>query len=81
MMQLVRLLISNGLTRLIFPLGTHFADLTDRDIARVMSRLNHQPRKRMGFSLSDISLRDESYNYELNPSIIIKISGGFRGFS
>jgi len=30
--------------------GTDFADLADKDIERVMLRLNHHPRKCLGFS-------------------------------
>ena len=45
---------SNGLIRQYFPKGMDFADLTDRDIERVMLRLNHRPRKYLGFSSPDM---------------------------
>jgi IS30 family transposase len=45
---------ANGLIRQYFPKGTDFADLTDRDIERVMLRLNHRPRKCLGFSSPDM---------------------------
>ena len=45
---------ANGLIRQYFPKGTDFADLTNRDIERVMLRLNHRPRKCLGFSSPDM---------------------------
>ncbi|HEY60417.1 MAG TPA: IS30 family transposase [Anaerolineae bacterium] len=45
---------ANGLIRQYFPKGTDFANLTDRDIERVMLRLNHRPRKCLGFSSPDM---------------------------
>ena len=45
---------ANGLIRQYFPKGTDFAYLTDRDIERVMLRLNHRPRKCLGFSSPDM---------------------------
>jgi len=45
---------ANGLIRQYFHKGTDFADLTDRDIERIMLRLNHRPRKCLGFSSSDM---------------------------
>ena len=41
---------ANGLIRQYFPKGTNFSDLTDADISRVEMRLNHRPRKCLGFS-------------------------------
>jgi len=40
---------ANGLVRQYFPKGTNFSDLTEQDIERVMLRLNHRPRKCLGF--------------------------------
>ena len=45
---------ANGLIRQYFPKGTDFADLSDSDIERVMLRLNHRPRKCLGFSSPDM---------------------------
>jgi IS30 family transposase len=45
---------ANGLIRQYFPKGTDFADLTARDIEQVMLRLNHRPRKCLGFSSPDM---------------------------
>jgi IS30 family transposase len=36
---------ANGSLKQYFPKGTDFTDLTDRDIERVMLRLNHRPGK------------------------------------
>jgi IS30 family transposase len=41
---------ANGLIRQYFPKGTNFSDLTDEDIDQVVLRLNHRPRKCLGFS-------------------------------
>ena len=41
---------ANGLIRQYFPKGTNFSNLTKTDIDRVMLRLNHRPRKCLGFS-------------------------------
>lgn len=41
---------ANGLIRQYFPKGTNFADLTDEQIRQVEMRLNHRPRKCLGFS-------------------------------
>jgi IS30 family transposase len=41
---------ANGLVRQYFPKGTNFSNLTEQDIERVMLRLNHRPRKCLGFS-------------------------------
>ena len=41
---------ANGLIRQYFPKGTNFSNLTDEEIARVEMRLNHRPRKCLGFS-------------------------------
>jgi len=45
---------ADGLIRQYFPKGTDFANLFDRDIERVMSRLNHRIKKYLGFSSSDM---------------------------
>lgn len=41
---------ANGLIRQYFPKGTNFSNLTDEEITRVEMRLNHRPRKCLGFS-------------------------------
>jgi IS30 family transposase len=41
---------ANGLIRQYFPKGTDFSSLTEEEIERVMLRLNHRPRKCLGFS-------------------------------
>jgi len=41
---------ANGLIRQYFPKGTNFAELSDRDVSLVEMRLNHRPRKCLGFS-------------------------------
>jgi IS30 family transposase len=41
---------ANGLVRQYFPKGTNFNELTEYDVERVMLRLNHRPRKCLGFS-------------------------------
>lgn len=41
---------ANGLIRQYFPKGTNFSSLTDEEITRVEMRLNHRPRKCLGFS-------------------------------
>ena len=40
---------TNGLIRQYFPKGTDFEPVTDADIQQVMDRLNHRPRKVLGF--------------------------------
>ncbi len=40
---------TNGLVRQYFPKGTDFTAITDEAIAQVMQRLNHRPRKTLGF--------------------------------
>lgn len=39
----------NGLIRDFFPKGTDFAMITNKEVARVESNLNHRPRKRLGY--------------------------------
>lgn len=39
----------NGLIRDFFPKGTDFAMITDEDVQRVESNLNHRPRKRLDY--------------------------------
>ncbi len=41
---------ANGLIRQYIPKGTNFSSLSEEDIERVMLRLNHRPRKCLGFS-------------------------------
>lgn len=41
---------SNGLVRQYFPKGSDFTTITDEAIEKVMQRLNHRPRKTLGFS-------------------------------
>ena len=41
---------ANGLIRQYFPKGTDFSTLAEKDIELVMLRLNHRPRKCLGFS-------------------------------
>ena len=40
---------TNGLIRLYFPKGSDFSKITEPDIDFVMNRLNHRPRKCLGF--------------------------------
>ena len=39
----------NGLIRDFFPKGTDFATITDAEVRRVESNLNHRPRKRLNY--------------------------------
>ncbi|MDO8303724.1 MAG: IS30 family transposase [Sedimentisphaerales bacterium] len=39
----------NGLIRDFFPKGTDFATITDKEVKRVESNLNHRPRRRLGY--------------------------------
>jgi IS30 family transposase len=41
---------TNGLVRQYFPKGTDFTAITDEAIEQVMQRLNHRPRKTLGFT-------------------------------
>lgn len=41
---------ANGLIRQYFPKGTNFSHLTDEEITRAEMRINHRPRKCLGFS-------------------------------
>jgi IS30 family transposase len=41
---------TNGLVRQYFPKGSDFTTITDEDVERVMQRLNHRPRKTLGFT-------------------------------
>ena len=41
---------ANGLIRQYFPKGTNFSNLKEEDISIVDMRLNHRPRKCLGFS-------------------------------
>jgi IS30 family transposase len=40
---------TNGLVRQYFPKKSDFSKITDAEIARVMERLNHRPRKTLGY--------------------------------
>lgn len=40
---------TNGLVRQYFPKKSSFSKITDRDVQKVMDRLNNRPRKRLGF--------------------------------
>lgn len=56
---------SNGLVRQYFPKGRDFTSITDAEVEQVMERLNHRPRKTLGyqtpnqvfFDLSKVALR------------------------
>lgn len=56
---------SNGLVRQYFPKGSDFTAISDADVDQVMERLNHRPRKTLGyqtpnqvfFTLPDVALR------------------------
>lgn len=56
---------SNGLVRQYFPKGCDFTAITDMAVDQVMERLNHRPRKTLGyqtpnqvfFNLPDVALR------------------------
>jgi IS30 family transposase len=41
---------TNGLVRQYFPKGSDFTIITDEAVGKVMQRLNHRPRKTLGFS-------------------------------
>ena len=41
---------TNGLVRQYFPKGTDFTPITEEAIEEVMQRLNHRPRKTLGFT-------------------------------
>jgi transposase, IS30 family len=41
---------ANGLVRQYFPKGCDFTGITDQEVTQVMQRLNHRPRKTLGFS-------------------------------
>ena len=41
---------TNGLVRQYFPKGSDFTTVTDEAVKRVMQRLNHRPRKTLGFT-------------------------------
>jgi IS30 family transposase len=41
---------TNGLVRQYFPKGSDFTTITDEAVEKVMQRLNHRPRKTLGFS-------------------------------
>lgn len=40
---------TNGLVRQYFPKGSDFATISDMEVQQVMQRLNHRPRKTLGF--------------------------------
>lgn len=40
---------TNGLIRQYAPKGRHFSTLTDKEVQLIQDRLNHRPRKRLGF--------------------------------
>lgn len=40
---------TNGLVRQYFPKGSDFTTITDAEVEQVMQRLNHRPRKTLGF--------------------------------
>lgn len=40
---------TNGLIRQYFPKRTNFLEVTDEEVARVTKRLNHRPRKTLGY--------------------------------
>ena len=40
---------TNGLVRQYFPTGSDFTSITEESIEHVMQRLNHRPRKTLGF--------------------------------
>ena len=41
---------TNGLVRQYFPKGSDFTSITEETVKQVMQRLNHRPRKTLGFS-------------------------------
>jgi transposase, IS30 family len=41
---------TNGLVRQYFPKGSDFSTITDEAVDKVMERLNHRPRKTLGFT-------------------------------
>ena len=41
---------TNGLVRQYFPKGSDFSSITDEAVEEVMQRLNHRPRKTLGFT-------------------------------
>ena len=40
---------TNGLLRQYFPKGTDFTIITDKQIVQAQERLNHRPRKSLGY--------------------------------
>ena len=40
---------TNGLLRRFFPKGTDFMTLNENDVQRAVNRLNHRPRKTLGY--------------------------------
>jgi IS30 family transposase len=40
---------TNGLIRQYFPKGTNFKDITNKDLALVVKKLNHRPRKSLNY--------------------------------
>ncbi len=53
---------TNGLIRQYFPKGTDFEPVTDAEIQKVTDRLNHRPRKILGFRSPDEVWRQETGN-------------------
>jgi IS30 family transposase len=52
---------TNGLVRQYFPKGSDFTTITDETLDKVMQRLNHRPRKTLGFTTP------HQVFYELSP--------------
>ena len=54
---------TNGLARQYIPKGTDFEDLTDEYIAEVEWKLNHRPRKSLGY-LTPLEYFKKNYNFD-----------------
>jgi IS30 family transposase len=49
---------TNGLLRFYFPKGTDFSQVAEADLNRAVKRLNHRPRKCLGYRTPHEVLRD-----------------------
>ena len=60
----------NRLIRQYFPKGTDFRMLSQSDIDKAVERINHRPRKTLGFKtaaqMMEKTLSDQSFNTELH---------------
>jgi IS30 family transposase len=52
---------TNGLVREYFPKGTRFSQINRSEVAAVQDKLNHRPRKRLGFQTPHEAFRQQRY--------------------